>query len=173
MVYPHSLVKLWILKLEPHLYWLLQILDNPEGYKEIPPAHLLPNTCHPATMPHGQIATTPHISLTFIFALEKRSTDGCDFQRQPGAGEENKSRASITKLHPDRWKEEKKWKWRVRGPFLTFPADWSEVSAGEASQEQSGAHSSNWPLKIFGKDQRATINMFLANMLNCRTNSNH
>jgi len=59
-------------------------------------------------MASKELATIAHILPTCI-SLACRcttcsSTRSCIFQRQPGAGEKNKSRTSITELHPHRCK---------------------------------------------------------------------
>lgn len=52
---------------------------------------------------------------------------------------------------------------RERGPFLRFPADWTDMSAGVAGQKHNVVLTlEHWPCKIIGKDQRApTINRWL------------
>lgn len=42
--------------------------------------------------------------------------------------------SQVTSRQMERNRESETARERVRGPFLTFPADWSDMSAGEAGQ---------------------------------------
>ncbi len=113
-------------------------------------------------------ASIAHILLTCLFALAccrtlqaRSSANSCIFQRQPGAGEKNKSRASITELHPDRWKEKKE---RARESEVH---SWrSQLIAQTCLQERLARHKvertrQQWPCEIIGKDRRAPNNGWL------------